>query len=131
MQRHINPAVPPSLPVAGNAAAWERVLVNLLLNAAQAGAHHVEIGAGPREIFVRDDGAGIPEHLLPRIFEPHVSTRSAVHGLGLSIVRSIVERNGGTVTAGNRVSGGAEFLIRMEAKASTMGALEANLLQAS
>jgi len=114
--------IPPNLPVAGNAAAWERVLVNLLLNAAQAGALHVEISAGPKEIFIRDDGAGIPQHLLPKIFEPHVSTRSAMHGLGLSIVRSIVERNGGTVTAGNRASGGAEFLIRMEAKAGTVGA---------
>jgi len=106
-------AVPPSLPVAGNAAAWERVLVNLLLNAAQAGARSVEISAEPGEISIRDDGVGIPDHLLPRIFEPHVSTRSAMHGLGLSIVRSIVERNGGKVTACNRPSGGAEFLIRM------------------
>jgi len=114
-------SVAPNLPVSGNPAAWERVLVNLLLNAAQAGAHRVEIGSGPREIFIRDDGAGIPEHLLPRIFEPHVSTRSAMHGLGLSIVRSIVERNGGTVIAGNRASGGAEFLIRMEGKAGTVG----------
>jgi len=114
-------SVPPNLPVAGNAAAWERVLVNLLLNAAQAGARRVEISAGPGEISIRDDGAGISEHLLPRIFEPHVSTRSAMHGLGLSIVRSIVARNGGTVTASNRATGGAEFLIRMEARGGTVG----------
>ena len=104
-----------SLPIAGHAAAWERVLVNLLLNAAQAGARNVEISAGAGEISIRDDGAGIAEQVLPRIFEPHVSTRSALHGLGLSIVRSIVERNGGTVSASNRPSGGAEFLIKMEA----------------
>lgn len=107
--------VPVSLPIAGHAAAWERVLVNLLLNAAQAGARNVEINATAGEIFIRDDGAGIAEQVLPRIFEPHVSTRSAVHGLGLSIVRSIVERNGGTVSAMNRASGGAEFVIRMDA----------------
>ncbi len=106
--------VPASMPIAGHAAAWERVLVNLLLNAAQAGARHVEISAGAGEISIRDDGAGIAEQVLPRIFERHVTTRSAVHGLGLSIVRSIVERNGGTVSASNRPSGGAEFLIRME-----------------
>jgi two-component system, cell cycle sensor histidine kinase and response regulator CckA len=106
--------VPASLPIAGHAAAWERVLVNLLLNAAQAGARHVEISASGSEIYIRDDGAGIAEKVLPRIFERHVTTRSAVHGLGLSIVRSIVERNGGTVSASNRPSGGAEFLIRME-----------------
>jgi signal transduction histidine kinase len=108
-------SVPASLPIAGHAAAWERVLVNLLLNAAQAGARNVQIGASAGEIFIRDDGAGISEQVLPRIFEPHVSTRDALHGLGLSIVRSIVERNGGTVSASNRPSGGAEFLIHMEA----------------
>lgn len=107
--------VPASSPIAGHAAAWERVVVNLLLNAAQAGARNVEISAGAGEISIRDNGAGISETLLPRIFEPHVSTRSAVHGLGLSIVRSIVERNGGTVSASNRPTGGAEFIIRMEA----------------
>ncbi|MGD0618127.1 MAG: HAMP domain-containing sensor histidine kinase [Bryobacteraceae bacterium] len=106
-----------SPPIAGHAAAWERVLVNLLLNAAQAGAGRVEISTGDGAIFIRDDGAGISEQVLPRIFEPHVSTRSALHGLGLSIVRSIVERNGGTVSASNRPSGGAEFVIRMEARA--------------
>jgi signal transduction histidine kinase len=107
--------VPASSPIAGHAAAWERVLVNLLLNAAQAGARNVEISAHDGEISIRDDGAGISEKVLPRIFEPRVSTRSALHGLGLSIVRSIVERNGGTVSASNRPAGGAEFLIRMEA----------------
>ncbi|HTP87454.1 MAG TPA: HAMP domain-containing sensor histidine kinase [Bryobacteraceae bacterium] len=107
--------VPANLPIAGHAAAWERVLVNLLLNAAQAGARNVEISASGGEISIRDDGAGIAEQVLPRIFEPRVTTRSAVHGLGLSIVRSIVERNGGTVSAANRPTGGAEFVIRMEA----------------
>jgi signal transduction histidine kinase len=112
---NFNANIPVSLPIAGHAAAWERVLVNLLLNAAQAGARNVEIAATVGEIYIRDDGAGISDKVLPRIFERHVTTRSAVHGLGLSIVRSIVERNGGTVSASNRPTGGAEFLIRMEA----------------
>jgi signal transduction histidine kinase len=119
-------SVPASLPIAGHAAAWERVLVNLLLNAAQAGARNVEISASLGEISIRDDGAGISEQVLPRIFEPHVSTRSAVHGLGLSIVRSIVERNGGTVSAGNRPGGGAEFLIHMEAAPRAVSATNAH-----
>ena len=111
---NFNANIPVSLPIAGHAAAWERVLVNLLLNAAQAGARNVEITATVGEISIRDDGAGISDKVLPRIFERHVTTRSAVHGLGLSIVRSIVERNGGTVSASNRPTGGAEFMIRME-----------------
>src|SRR5579884_3110591 len=82
-------------PVPGSSAAWERVLVNLLLNSAQAGAENIDIAAADGRIVIRDDGRGIPENVLPRIFEPHVSTRSSAMGLGLSIVRDIVEKNGG------------------------------------
>ncbi len=105
-----------------NAAAWERILVNLLLNAAQAmprgGA--VELTARRTssgiEVSVADNGPGISEQLLPRVFEPHVSTKrgqrgQGLHGMGLHIVRSMVEADGGTVSARNRPEGGAEFVI--------------------
>jgi len=98
-------------PVPGSPAAWERVLVNLLLNSAQAGAEHISITASDGRIVIRDDGRGIAESVLPRIFEPHVSTRSSASGLGLSIVRDIVEKNGGRVTARNAPQRGAEFEI--------------------
>lgn len=101
-------------PVPGSSAAWERVLVNLLLNAAQAGAEHIHIDVSDRKIVIRDDGRGIAENVLPLIFEPHVSTRSSASGLGLSIVRSIVEKNGGRVTARNAPGRGAEFMIEFE-----------------
>src|SRR5579884_1393606 len=104
-------------PVPGSPAAWERVLVNLLLNSAQAGADHIQVMASDEKIVIRDDGRGIPEAVLPRIFEPHVSTRSSASGLGLSIVRSIVEKNGGRVTARNAPPG-AEFVIDFRAPAS-------------
>ena len=47
--------------VPGSASVWERVLVNLLLNAAQAGARTVTIAARRGEICIRDDGRGISE----------------------------------------------------------------------
>jgi signal transduction histidine kinase len=87
-------------------------LVNLILNAAQAGASRVEIAARPGEIRIEDDGPGISADVLPYIFEPHVSTKPERSGLGLSIVRSIVAKNGGTVAAHNR-DRGAAFTIRM------------------
>jgi signal transduction histidine kinase len=102
-------------PVPGSSAAWERVLVNLLLNAAQAGAEHITVVAADGKITIRDDGRGIPDALLPRIFEPRVSTRSSTSGLGLSIVRSIVEKNGGRVSARNAPGRGAEFVIELSA----------------
>lgn len=97
----------------GSAAAWERVLVNLFLNAAEAGAKRVAVCASEREISIDDDGAGIAQDLLPRIFEPHVSSKSGLSGMGLSIVQSIVEKNGWHVSARNREAGGASFTINV------------------
>jgi signal transduction histidine kinase len=101
------------LRLAGDSATWERVLVNLFLNAAEAGASTVEIAAGHNEILISDNGPGIPPELLPHIFQPHVSTKPIMSGLGLYVVQSLVEKHGGTVTAANRPGGGAEFTIRL------------------
>ncbi len=105
--------VEPFFRLAGDPAAWERVLVNLFLNAAEAGATRVSVRAADDAIVVCDDGPGIPEDLLPHIFQPHVSTKSIFSGLGLYVVQSIVEQNGGSVSARNRADGGAEFRISL------------------
>jgi signal transduction histidine kinase len=97
----------------GDPAQWERVLVNLFLNAAQAGAQKIRIHARNGEIVVSDDGAGIAPELLPRIFQPRVSTKSIISGLGLYVVQSIVEQNGGSVSAANSPNGGAVFTVRV------------------
>ncbi len=97
----------------GDAAEWERVLVNLFLNSAQAGAKNIRIQARDGEIVVSDDGPGISPELLPRIFQPRVSTKSIISGLGLYVVQSLVEQNGGSVSAANGPSGGAVFTVRL------------------
>ena len=102
------------LRLPGDPAGWERVLVNLFLNAAEAGAKKVEVCASRREIVVRDDGPGISPELLPHIFQPHVSTKSIMSGLGLYVVQSVVEKHGGAVTATNLPAGGAQFGIHLE-----------------
>lgn len=86
-------------------AAWGRarpdelkeVLVNLLENARQAGARHIVVRVLPQRLEVHDDGRGISEELLPRIFEPRFSTTTSGSGLGLAIVKRLVEGWGGTV----------------------------------
>jgi signal transduction histidine kinase len=101
--------------------AWERVLINLFLNAMhampQGGEIQVEARRSPSEvrIVVRDSGCGIPPEILEHLFEAHVSTKNG-GGLGLHVVRSIVEHGGGTVHADNRIGqSGAEFTIVLPA----------------
>ncbi len=97
----------------------KEVLVNLLENARAAlpegGSVTVELeGVGEVvELRVRDDGTGIPEALLPRIFEPHFSTRSTGTGLGLAIVRRLVESWGGSVAVQSREGGGTVITLRL------------------
>jgi signal transduction histidine kinase len=96
--------------------AWERVLLNLFLNAVRAmpqgGVIHVRARkqAHQLEIVVRDDGPGIPLEILDRVFEPRVSTKSS-GGLGLHIVETIVKEADGDVRVANHPAGGAEFTI--------------------
>jgi signal transduction histidine kinase len=105
--------IDPEFHLKGDAAQWERVLVNLFLNSAQAGAKNIRIEARGNTIVVSDDGVGISPELLPRIFQPRVSTKSIISGLGLYVVQSIVEQNGGSVAAANRPGGGAAFTMRI------------------
>lgn len=82
------------------------VLLNLFENARLADARTVtatvykvarEDGSGRVRIDVEDDGSGIAEDVLPKIFEPHFSTRTSGSGLGLAITRRMVESWGGEV----------------------------------
>ena len=59
------------------------------------------------EVAVVDGGHGIPDELLPRLFDSFVTTREHGMGLGLSISRSIVEAHGGKIRAENNAGGGA------------------------
>lgn len=107
-------------PVCARGDELKEVLVNLLENAraaiTEAGTITVEARAhdGEVELAVRDDGAGIAPELLPRIFEPHFSTRSSGSGLGLAIVRRLVESWGGQVSAES--GGGRGTVLRLRLK---------------
>jgi signal transduction histidine kinase len=73
-------------------------------------------GPDPRiRCTVEDEGPGLREEDLGRLFEPFFSRRKGGTGLGLPIVRRVVEAHGGSVTAGNREGGGACFTVRLPA----------------
>ena len=99
----------------------KEVLLNVLENArhAQAEIVHVSLAAESEEgerraiISVRDDGSGIAAEVLPRIFEPHFSTRTSGSGLGLAISRQLVESWGGEVVVHSSLGSGTTVTISL------------------
>jgi signal transduction histidine kinase len=118
----IETALPPStLPVRGDHDRLVQVVGNLCRNAIEAMAET----PAPRRLWlrcegtdalvrleVRDVGPGIPAELLPWLFEPFRTTKSAGTGLGLPIARQIVEAHGGRVVVESRP--GVETTFRVE-----------------
>lgn len=68
---------------------------------------------GGYELIVEDNGPGIPDEQMDRIFEPMMTTKSTGMGLGLPVTRSIIESHGGQITVGRSSSGGASFSFRL------------------
>ncbi len=64
-------------------------------------------------LLIADNGPGFPVELLPRIFEPYVTTKARGTGLGLPIVKKIVEEHLGTIEIGNAPNGGGRIDIRL------------------
>jgi signal transduction histidine kinase len=111
----------------GDAPAWalarsaelREVLLNLLENARHAGARHVTVRVEQqgRDVMlrIRDDGSGIPEDILPRVFEPHFSTTTSGSGLGLAISRRLVEGWGGRIALESAVGAGTTVSVLLVA----------------
>jgi two-component system, chemotaxis family, CheB/CheR fusion protein len=117
---------PEPLWVHGDAARLQQVQINLLSNAAKytpRGGHIVlqaRRDANEVLIRVRDDGAGIPAEMLASVFDLFVQGRHTIDhsdgglGVGLTLVRALVEMHGGTVTAHSEGDGaGSEFTVRL------------------
>jgi len=67
-------------------------------------------------ISVTDDGDGIEPQAIPFIFERFYKGSNGNHGIGLSIVKSIVEQHNGSISAENKEGGGASFIIKLPLK---------------
>jgi len=107
--------------VLGDATQLRQIIHNLLRNAEDAleGLDQGRILIQTEQIgrvarlTIADNGPGFPVELLPRIFEPYVTTKARGTGLGLPIVKKIVEEHLGTIEISNAPEGGARIDIRL------------------
>jgi nitrogen fixation/metabolism regulation signal transduction histidine kinase len=108
-------------PVLGDATQLRQIIHNLLRNAEDAlegrpgGRISIvtEVAGRNARLMIGDNGPGFPAELLPRIFEPYVTTKARGTGLGLPIVKKIVEEHLGTIEISNAPEGGARIDIRL------------------
>ena len=109
---------PAALMVTGDPVQLQQVVLNLTLNALEASSAvknnrlvvvSTAIRADVAEVAVHDSGPGLPANVEAHLFEPFFSTKKGGLGLGLVIVRSIIERHSGRVRAENDPLGGAVF----------------------
>lgn len=107
--------------VLGDATQLRQIIHNLLRNAEDALEGRSDGGITVRtarvgkhaRLLVADNGPGFPAELLPRIFEPYVTTKARGTGLGLPIVKKIIDEHHGTIDIGNSPEGGARIEIRL------------------
>ena len=109
--------------ISGDPVLLQQVLFNLIMNALDAMAdtlphrRHLTIRSDVRatdvEVSVRDNGTGVPPDLLGTLFTPFTTTKSHGLGIGLTIVRTILDAHGGTVAAHNNPEGGASFVVTL------------------
>jgi two-component system NtrC family sensor kinase len=110
--------------VQGDSGQLEQLILALTINAIEAmpreGTLHLATSSsddGTKVIaIVEDDGMGIPEELLPRLFEPFVTTKEN-HGvgLGLAISKSIVDRHRGVIEVNSQIGRGTRFTMTLPA----------------
>ncbi len=104
-----------------DASGIQQILVALIINAIEAVPRggKITVGTDSRtekdriRIMVMDNGKGIPDDVLPHIFEPFFSTKVKSTGLGLSVVYGIVEHHGGVIDVKSKVDEGTVFTIAL------------------
>ena len=111
--------------ITGNLTALQGALLNLIHNASQVTpkgelvAVDASVSGNRLNIAVTDKGPGVPEGLKHKIFEPFFTTKNNGTGLGLAVVKSVVNAHNGTLSVFNTPEGGACFSVTLPCKAST------------
>ena len=116
--------IPPDLPpILADGRQIGEVVSNLVINAKHAMPDGGRLQVGARllddqdtvELTFSDEGVGIPERLLDRVFEPYFSTKQDGSGLGLAVVHSIVSKHGGSVYIDSPPDSGTTVTVRLPA----------------
>lgn len=127
--------------VQGNRQQLQQVLVNLLINAANALDQQpgtIYLSTHPWrsqedrpgvEIRVRDEGKGMPAEIQDKIFEPFFTTREGGNGLGLSVSRSLIRRYGGDIQVQSQLGEGSRFSVFLPEEAQINEEDEATMRQ--
>ena len=108
-----------NISINADAAMLKRVFLNLILNAVEAsgqgGQLKISVRTDEENIYAdfQDNGKGMLQEHLHKIFTPFFTTKSKGTGLGLSIASKIVESHGGNLRADNVKGGGAVFTVRL------------------
>ena len=106
-------------PIQADAAMLYQSFLNILINAMQAmpdgGTIEIETRATRKTLTVNfdDHGPGIPEKVLKKIWDPFFTTKATGSGLGLGIVKNIIESHGGSIRIENRQQGGARVSVEL------------------
>lgn len=106
-------------PIKADFSMMQRVLSNLVINALQAmpdGGRltiHAFYKNSKAFIAVQDTGVGIPDKIRDRLFEPMITTKAKGQGLGLVVVKRLVEAQGGMITFESKEGKGTKFIIEL------------------
>jgi len=97
----------------GHPASFFRIVTNLLINAIEAKAQHIEIELSQRDgrliLEINDDGAGVAPPTQEKIFEPLFTTKPEGTGLGLAITKELVDEFGGQISVRSKQGHGTSF----------------------
>ncbi len=111
--------IDPSLTINSDRTVIRRVLTNLIVNAIQAMPNGGKLSLSSYKkdsivsIVVEDNGVGIPEEIKPKMFSPMLTTKAKGQGLGLAVVKRLVESLNGTIEFESQEGKGTRFTVTL------------------
>lgn len=111
------------IQILGDSNLLSKVLINIIKNAFEARGTKAQVQVGVQvekqpdgmvEIHITDDGIGIAQELLDKIFVPFFTTKSQGSGIGLNLCRQIIHMHGGSIKVNSKPQEGTELILRVK-----------------